>query len=336
MKLEVKNDNFLSLDELIPKADLFHLPAVILGSDFKILARNNSFSDSRTLRIGTRFDNFLSKSDRERLYSLEEGKTLVADLFDGKRKGYATVIRGSDCFLVCFRYLSDSMVGHILERMNKLSGYDIGVNTYISAVLADVGATQSGKRLSAVIERLLIELSDVHRLVFFNLAETASAFFSALGELSPALYRRVDMPKSFPESVALGHGDDLLLISAYVLSLCFDCSNGGRVDFSASDCENGIKVCFSCDMEDESSDAVLFTNALYSRESDENSLGRPSFWAFFTGLIADTNLWEISASVNGKFIFSVYIPSVPQGEEFSVRDSEKASLLAMLRFFFSE
>lgn len=334
--LELKNNNFLSFEELKKKADLFHLPAVILGSDFKILARNNGFSDSRTLRIGARFDNLLSKADRERLCLLEEGKTLVADLFDGKQKGYATVIRGSDCFFVCLRYLADSMVERILERMNGLSGYDIGVNAYISAVLADVGDTQSGKRISAVIERLLTELSDVHRLAFFDFAETASAFFSALGEVAPALLCRVDMPKSFPESVALGCGDDLLLISAYVLSLCFDSSCGGRVDFSASNCENGIRACFSCDLEDKNGDALLFANALCGRGLIEKPLDRPSFWAFFARLIADTNLWDISASASDKFNFSVYIPSVAHGEEFSVRDSEKASVFAVLQYFFSE
>lgn len=334
MKLEVRTQNYLSLENLKQETELFSLPILILGEDFKIIAKGNSFFDSKSLRIGARFDNLLGNADRERLYLLEYGDMLVADLSDGTSKGYATVIRGIDCFLVCFRFLADGMVERILDRMDRLSGYDIGVNAYISAVLSNVDGTQTGKRLSTVIDRLLIELSDVHRLAFFAFGETASAFFSVLGEIAPALLRRVNVPKSFPESVALGCGDDFLLISAYVLSLCLDCSCGGGVDFSASNCEGGIRFSFSCDMADKGGDALVFANALCGRTSFENPLDRPSFWAFFARLIADTNLWEISASASDRFSFSAYIPSVARGDEFSVRDPETASLVAVLKFFF--
>ncbi len=334
MKLEVKTKKFFSSEELKQKIDLFHVPALILGNDFKILAKSNSFADSKAFRIGARFDKLLKPYDRERLCLLEEGNMLVADLTTHSAKGYATVIRGDGCFLVCFRYLADGLVERIFERLNKLSGYDIGVNAYISAIMSDVGNTHNGKRLSAVIERLFIELADVHRLSFFDFSATLSSFFFALGEVAPDLLRRIDMPKILPETVALGCGNDILLISAYVLALCAD-SGCGNIGLSASDCDGGIRMTFTSTSVDESGDAFAFANALRGRNSFDKPLDRATFWAFFARLIADTNLWEISASNHGeRFAINFFIPSVARGEEFYLRDSETLALRSVLEYFF--
>jgi hypothetical protein len=337
MKLEVKIPKFLSSEELRCKINSFHIPTLVLGNDFKIILKNGSSSDTSAFRVGTRFDRFLKPCDRERLLMLEEGKMLVADLTAGSAMGYAAIIRGSECFLVCFRYLSDSLVEHILERLNRLSGYDIGVNAYISAVLSDIGITENGKRLSAVAERLLTDLSDVHRLAFFDYAETMSAFFMLLGEISPSLLRRIEMPKTFPETVALGCGDDILLISAYAISLCFDCSPDGKIGFSANDCDGGIRISFSCGSVGKQSEALRFASSLCGKASLTSVLDQTSFWAFFIRLIADTNLWEISVSAHEeKFVFSVFMPSVTRGEEFSVREPETFALRSILMYFFGE
>ena len=337
MRLGLASHDFLCFEDLKQSIRTLHSPALLVDKSFKIVAKSDDLADSKSFRIGARFDRLLKPSDADKLYFLEEGRMFVADLVGNGHAGYATVVCGKDCYLVCFRYLADSISNRIAERFSGHSGYDVGVNAYITAVMTDVGNTENGKRLSRVIERLLLELSDVHKLSFFDFSATASAFFFALGEVAPSLARRIDIPKTLPETVALGCGDDMLLIAAYALSLCFDCSDGGRVGFFAVDRDGGIKITFSCDSDGKTDGISSFVNAINGRSGFGKALDVYEFWAFFVKLIADTNLWEISASAVGNaFELSVFMPSVARGEEFSVRDTDPLSMLSVLQYFFGK
>lgn len=337
MKLEVLTPNFFSLEELKQNINSFELSLLLADCNLKIVAVNRRCADSKTFRIGSRLDKFLKPADRERLLLLDEGKMMVADLVGEASKGYVTVIRGNDCYLVCFRYLADSMVERLCDRFSRFSGYDIGVNAVVSAALSDLGGTVKGKRLSAVIERMLSELSDVHRLRFFDVSASLSALFSTLGEVIPSLANRINIPNVFPETVAIGNGDDLLLISAYALTLCHDCAIDGNIDVSACDGDGGIKISFSCLVDRENGSVGAFVESLCDCDFASKPLDRASFWAFFAKLLADTNLWDISArTVNGRFSLELLIPSVARGEEFYLRDPEGFALYSVLEYFFGE
>ncbi len=337
MKVEVTAPKFFSVEELKKNIRSFNLPILLADESFKIIAKNDNFADSKAFRIGSRFDKILMPNDVERLCSLDDGKMIVVDLIGENEKGYASVIRGHGCYLICFRYLADSFVERLYERFNKLSGYDVGITALLTAALSDIGNMKNGKRLFAVIEQLLAELSCVHRLSFFDFSATASALFSTLGDVAPTMSRRINIPNVFPETIAIGNGDDLLLIFAYALVLCFDCTVDGKVDFSARDCSGGINISFSCDVESENNNIDSFVNALHARDSFNKELDSASFWAFFAKLLADTNLWEISASNRGdRFTFKFFIPSVARGEEFCLRDPEILALRSVLLCFFGE
>ena len=334
MKLFVETKKPFSSEELKQCVDLIRVPALILDDNLKIIAKSKSFADSKSFRIGSKFDKLVRPYDRERIAELGEGKMLVVDIASDDASGYVTVIRANGCFLACFRYLADGMVERIFERLNNVSGYDVGVNAYISAVLSDVSGSENGKRISLVVNRLLAELCDVHRLSFFDFSATLSSFFSVLAEISPKLLHRIELPRIFPETVALGCGDDALLILAYALSLCADGCTGG-IAFEALDGDGGIKMTLCCDGIDEGGETVALANALEGRGSFDKPLDKPTLWAFFLRLIADTNLWEIRSEIkNGRFSFSLYMPSVTRGEEFSVRDPEDFSVRSVLLCFF--
>ncbi len=335
MKVEVFAPKFFSVEELKQNIDSFDLPLLLADDNLKIVAKNGRCADSKSFRIGSRFDKILKPTDRERLRLLDEGKMMIADIAGEGSKGYVTVIRGSNCWLVCFRYLADSMVERLCERFSKLSGYDIGVNAVISAALSDLDGTEKGKRLFTVIERLLLELSDVHRLRFFDVSASLSALFSTLGEVVPSLANRINIPNVFPETVAIGNGDDMLLISAYALTLCLDCAVDGNIDVSASDSDGGIKISFSCLVERENGSVGSFVESLCGSAFANKPLDRAEFWAFFAKLLADTNLWNISAiTVSGRFSLELLIPSVARGEEFYLRDPESSALHSVLEYFF--
>lgn len=337
MKVEVTAPKFFSAEELKKNIRSFNLPILLADDSFKIIAKNDNFAESKAFRIGSRFDKSLMPNDVERLCFLDDGKMIVVDLIVENKKGYASVIRGYGCYLICFRYLADSFVDRLYERFNKLSGYDVGITALLTAALSDIGNTKNGMRLFAVIERLLLELSDVHRLSFFDFSSTLSALFSTLGEVAPSMLRRIDIPSAFPETVAIGNGDDLLLIFAYALVLCFDCTVDGNIAFSASDSANGIRTTFSATVEKGNKDVEAFINALYGRDIYDKPFDRPSFWAFFAKLLADTNLWEISASNRGdRFAINFFIPSVARGEEFYLRDPETLARRSILEYFFGE
>ena len=334
MKFDVISSNLFSIADSKQFIEAIHLPALLLDNDFKIVAKNEKCFDSRLFRIGSRFDRLLKKGDSEKLGFLDEGKIAIVGVQGEASQGYATVIRGLDCYLVCFRYIANGLYDRITERFASLSGYDVGVNACMLAAMEDLGNTDHGKRLALVIERLLLKLSEVHRLSFFDFSATVSSLFFVLGEVEPKMLCRINLPKVLPETIAVGNGDDLLLMLSYVLLLCFD-SAEERIEFIANDCGDGISFEFSCRAREDKSDIAGFVNAFCDRAPFKAPLERPAFWAFFSKLLADTNLWDISAqSKNGDFSFKVFVPSVARGEEFYLRDVDTFALRTLLEYFF--
>ncbi len=338
MKLELKASGLFSFSEMQKDISAFLIPALLADRNFKIRAKSNTISeDVAGFRIGARLDRLLSNEDREKLFLLEEGKMFVAELVSAAPMGYATVIKGSDCFFVCLRRLADSICERMIERCGRFSGYDVGFNAFVSAVFADACTTQNSKAFAEAVERLLNELSDVHRLPFFDFSATVSKLFYEIGEASRSMARRIDIPKSLPETVAVGSGDDLVLVTAFLLSLCLDCVCSGNVVFSAVEQDGEICMTFSCNVENDETGLDSFVSAFVRRNGFSHALDGPSFWAFLVKLLADCNLWEISATRIDRYCeFRLKVPSVARGEEFYVRDPDTESMSAILYCLFAE
>ena len=97
MRLGLSSHGFLCFEDLKQSIRTIHSPALLVDKSFKIVAKSDDLADSKSFRIGARFDRLLKPSDADKLYSSEEGRMFVADLVGNGMAGYATVVCGKDC-----------------------------------------------------------------------------------------------------------------------------------------------------------------------------------------------------------------------------------------------
>lgn len=336
MKLALRSQGIFTLDEMKSRITELSMPALLADSSLKIRAKGGCFTENAPhFRIGTRLDRLFSERDCQRLTSLDEGETFIAELAHGAPFGYATVIKGENCFLVCFRRFADGFYESIIDRCSRLSGYDVGLMSFLSEALTEVCFSRGGSAVATAAEKLLNELSEVHKLPFFDFSSALTKLICAIGDASPSAAGNIAFPKAMPEAVAVGSGNDFLLLAAFLLALCLGDSHNRGIEVTAS--EQDGEICVTVGRATEHCDgfAESLSLALEKRNRVDRELDEASVWAFFIKLIADCNLWEISSKSNGKLVeFVLKLPSVARGEEFYVREIDLDGLPALLRELF--
>ena len=326
MKLAFRTDGVLTFNKMKDGLKTLCRPALLADEGKRICERIGENDIGLHCRIGTRLDSLFNSHDSERLDSLQLGEVFIAELKGGSGICYALVVRGEGGYLVFPQSLCDRFSQRLLERCEELSGYDVGPKALLSEMMLNADRNGRAFAVASAAEWVINELSEVHKLPFFDFSAAITRLICAIGEASRSACAAISFPKILPEAVAVGSGNDFVLVLALLLSVCLGDFKFSGAHLSVHECDDGLCLTVRADMQNALAE-TLFDS--FGKERSDASL-----YALFIRLIADCNFWDIDLRhTDGHIEFTLTVPSVARGEEFYVRDDER-DMSVLLRALF--
>lgn len=326
MKLAFRTDGVLSFNEMKDGLGSLCRPALLADKGKRICERVGGADIGRHCRIGTLLDSLFNEHDAEKLDSLQLGEAFVAELKVGTGFVCALVVRGEGGYLVFPQSLCDRFLQRMLDRCEGLSGYDVGPRALLSEMALTADRNGRAFAVATAAERVINELSEVHKLPFFDFSAAITRLICAIDEASRSACAAISFPKTLPEAIAVGSGNDFVLVLALLLSVCLCDLKCSGACLSVRESDYGLCLTVRAEMQNALAEEMLDS---FGKERSDASL-----YALFLRLIADCNLWDIdSRHTDGNIEFTLTVPSVAKGEEFYVRDDER-DMSVLLRTLF--
>lgn len=229
---------------------------------------------------------------------------------------YPVTVIGGERKIVLFDSVEARFGKHVFGVYGKMSGYDLTLE-YPKFIPDNEPTAQTKSFLGENADFLLRAFNSrgSRALCPFN----AGAVFSAvIAETGEECFFNVS---KCADVSALGSERDLAIIAAYMLSLFKRHSADSKPKIKIETDNSTVKLCVEglFDVPEEMASLIFSTRPIKQKLCDD--LEEERFWFYLALLLAESNLWELEASIqNGVLLFSLLMPAAEQSAYCLLRD----------------
>lgn len=314
MKLIFQTATASPPDMLSKRIEFFDFPAILLGEDLKIIAKNQKASRIfKKLRKGGDFRGFMESGDTVSVSELKNGSLVTVTLNDYE----ATVFGGIGCRLIIIGSVDNDVRSRLDDIYQKASGYDVYIPRHSSA-----------PSLHNEMDSLMTELlNGIQKEKYgnFNLSAVIGAILRQLRIQNPKLSKRISLEGSLRTLFVNGSEYDFGLVFTYLLYLCLEKDPHSKITVTAHSQNQRADVIIT-------STAAVEFDFFGESVPDENG-----YWSHLVRLISYGNLWKIDTLSNRqRTVLTLSLPLTHPEINCDLRDADLLTIGRFLDFFFQK
>ncbi len=339
MVINIRTTGKLLPEELSEKLNTLEIPAILLDKELKVIARNTESAEFASfLRKGAKINRYLPEGDGEKVLAMNPCETFITSIKGNQSECRVNIVCGVNCRLVIFQPYQGKLNAEVLDKYKKMSGYD----TTVELPRVENEPAKGGKRLasgmSEIIETVILGQSGLRGLPFFNSAVLLKSLLSEMANAAPRYSERIKLSLSSDELITEGSDKDFVLMAAFMMLFCLDCSTDGEVSADAKNIGGELVFSVSCKADSSVYGIAKLTSIRKSFRTIDPEFSESDFLIYMLKLLADGNLWDLNIGygIDGRLDFTVRAPYVKSGEEFMVRDISGKFLQKLVAELFSE
>lgn len=302
----------LSSEEIVNKIEKIPHAALVLGKDFKVVAKNSKVGMMfKDVRIGRYLRKILPEDGEYILGNMSKNQTVTLMLRQSAGQCNATAVCGGDFYLLLADPFASQLPASVINLYEKASGYDIQLNSYVAEY-----TTQREFILSEAL-KLLKHHQVPQVLPFFNYDKALETITEVLAETGKGVFTADVFKSSRSHGIAHGSEKDFAAIIVHFYAYCGYVSADNRVMISISEGQGYITAQVSAVLPEPRDD-------LPQKPQRIEVLGEPESepdWIRYVKLVADANLWDTSIRYEcGGVVLRLDVPAIAKPDNYLLKD----------------
>lgn len=329
MRLNSFSLSLLSESALVSRVAEMEEPAILLGDDLKIIAKNKRASALFfDLRRGRGISKFLAEGAESKIVQMQPQEVVYTELISGVTHYGAAVIRAEGCFLIIIRPASSDLRTSLEAIYSKSSGYDIE--------LPEPDIESPNPKMQKLIKRTMHALGTARGLRFFNVSDVVKSIIREISAYSNGYASGINVSVIDRELISVGSEYDFAMIVAYIISFFIGASDNRNINIEVFGNQNEISVNMSAVTHFAPYEIARIVSGRFDCNM-ETDLGSDEYWFRLIKLLTDGNLWDfdINGGENGELSFTLRLPHAEKREGFALHDISPEYIREIIEVVFS-